>query len=765
MKQIVLLSKRLQLKSNLGCIILLNFITLLIVCSKPLQAQTFQNPVRAGAADPAMVYYNGFYYLTFTNGNQLDIVKSATIAGLATAPPSLVWTDGTPNRCCYMWAPDLKLLNKPDGAPGEKRWYLYYSAADAPLNNIHRNYVLESSGLDPLGPYTFKGKLAPLNEDARAIDANILVKDDGSLYYLWSSNQNTRISIATMSNPWTVNGNKVILSAPTYGWEMVGAAVNENPATVKRNGKTFLTYSASTCFSSDYTVGMLVNTDGNYMNPGSWTKLNYPVFAKASNDGVYGPGGSDFFKSPDGLEDWIVYHATTNPAGECGAGRSTRIQKITWDVNDNPIFGMPASTSTNLFLPSGDVAADPANNRTIISGLTYKITRKGTPLCLDVANNSSADGANVGIWNPYGSDGQKWVTTLQTDGTYKLLHKNTNQVLSSEGNSAIAGANVVQSTEAGLDGQRWNIQPQPNGFHKLVRKGSSLCLDVANNSSTAGANVGQWHDIGVDGQRWKMEVVGEVISGATYKLLHKGTNQYLASYNNSSQAGADVVQATGNGDDGQQWVITLEAGGFYKLKRKNTSLCLDVANNSSSPGADVGQWLDHGGDAQRWNIVHVSDGYFKLVHKGTTQCLDVAYNSSSHNANVGQWNDTGLDGQRWRLELVSLPNQGLMASKEENMTLGIEPSDELKAVNTSLNVYPNPLRNTSTITFLQDITGEASVALYNLTGKRILSIFNGILDKNRSYNFEINKEKLDNGYYIIKAWNKKDSKTVNLLVQ
>jgi GH43 family beta-xylosidase len=732
----------------------------LITLSTHLWGQTFQNPIRAGAADPAMVYYNGFYYLTYSNGPRVDIVKSATIAGLSTTTATTVWTDSDPIKCCFMWAPALKLLNKPDGSPGEKRWYLYYVAADYNTGNFNRNYVLESSGLDPMGPYTFKSRLHPTNEDARSIDPNILEKDDGSLYYLWSSGSNNEISIASMSNPWTVNGAKVIISTPTYAWEKVGAWVNENPAAVKRNGKTYITYSASTCFSPDYCTGMLVNTDGNYLNPGSWSKIGGPVLFKSAVDGVYGPGGVEFFKSPDGLEDWIVYHATTASSGECNGNRNGRIQKITWDNNDNPIFCLPPSSSTSLYLPSGDAGANPLNNKTIISGLTYKLTHKGTNQVLDVANNSGASGANVQQWTDIASDAQKWVVTLQPDSTYKLLHKYTNMALSSLSNGAGAGIDVVQETEAGLDGQRWKIQLQPNGYYKLVRKGTSnICLDVSNNSATPGANVLQWTDNGVDAQRWRMEVVGEVITGATYKLLHKGTNQYLASQNNSNAAGADVLQLTGNSDLGQQWVVTVETGGYYKLTRKGTGICLDVSNNSGADGANVLQWTDNGGDGQRWSMVHVSDGYYKLVHKGTNKCLDVAGNSSSAGANVQQWTDNGAYAQLWQLQLVTLPNGQIpmfAAPNTKTQSIELRPGQ-------SLNVYPNPSGSSVTIYYVQDVTSNANVSLYKSSGGLVKNIFTGVLNKNEVYKFEISKGALGSGVYFIKAYNDKNVQATKII--
>ncbi|MCF8245992.1 MAG: RICIN domain-containing protein [Saprospiraceae bacterium] len=137
------------------------------------------------------------------------------------------------------------------------------------------------------------------------------------------------------------------------------------------------------------------------------------------------------------------------------------------------------------------------------------------------------------------------------------------------------------------------------------------------------------------------------VSGGTYKLTHKGTNQCLDVVNNSSNPGTNVRQWTDNGNNAQRWIITLESDGYFKLTHKGTNQCLDVAYNSSNPGTNVQQWTDNGNNAQRWAIQLQADGSYKLTHKGTNQCLDVAYNSPNPGANVQQWTDNGNDAQRW----------------------------------------------------------------------------------------------------------------------
>jgi len=62
------------------------------------------------------------------------------------------------------------------------------------------------------------------------------------------------------------------------------------------------------------------------------------------------------FKSPDGTEDWIIYHANPAPKNGqgCGATRSTWMQKFTRNADGTPDFGVPVATGVAMKVPSGE---------------------------------------------------------------------------------------------------------------------------------------------------------------------------------------------------------------------------------------------------------------------------------------------------------------------------------------------------------------------------------------------------------------------------
>lgn len=326
--------------------------------SDEMEPGTLRNPLNPyGGPDPWLQYYEGYYYLATTTGrSDLIMSKAETLAGLKTAVPQLIYRETDPSRCCNMWAPEFHLLDGPNGP----RWYYYYSAGTSGTLDNQRTHVLESEGTDPMGPYTYKGRIFDPTNDVWAIDGSVL-KLDGELYFLFSSwvGPNQSMFIAPMSDPWTISGPRRLLSEPQYDWERSGANVNEGPVALWNGDQLFIIYSASYCVTPDYKLGMLVYNGGDPLLQSSWEKHPEPVFQRSDEKGVFGPAHNGFFTSPDGTENWIVYHANDSAQGACDDGRTTRVQRFTWNEDGTPNFGTPVSTDEVIAAPSGDNGIDP----------------------------------------------------------------------------------------------------------------------------------------------------------------------------------------------------------------------------------------------------------------------------------------------------------------------------------------------------------------------------------------------------------------------
>lgn len=319
--------------------------------------ETFTNPLLPSGADPWVIQKDGYYYYTNTSGGRLSIRKTTSLAKLKDAVQQVIWTP--PVGTSYskeIWAPELHFINN--------KWYMYFAADDG--NNVnHRMYVIENSSADPMeGTWEFKGKVAD-PADKWAIDGSVF-EHDNVLYMIWSGwegdvNGRQDIYIAKMKNPWTIEGNRVRISSPKYKWERDGdlkgipshVDVNEGPQILRNKGKLFMIYSASGCWTDSYALGMLSFTGKkNLLDSASWEKSAEPKFIQSPENKVYAPGHNSFFKSPDGKEDWILYHANSEPGQGCGRFRSPRAQKFTWNKDGTPNFGTPVRADLDIPVPS-----------------------------------------------------------------------------------------------------------------------------------------------------------------------------------------------------------------------------------------------------------------------------------------------------------------------------------------------------------------------------------------------------------------------------
>ena len=120
--------------------------------------------------------------------------------------------------------------------------------------------------------------------------------------------------------------------------------VNEGPELLRHGNRIFVIYSASGCWTDNYSMGMLAAEAGSdLLSAASWKKSPLPVFWQSPANGAYAPGHGSFFQSPDGKEDWMLYHANAEAGQGCGGRRSPRAQRFTWKPDGTPDFGRPVA--------------------------------------------------------------------------------------------------------------------------------------------------------------------------------------------------------------------------------------------------------------------------------------------------------------------------------------------------------------------------------------------------------------------------------------
>lgn len=334
---------------------------------------TFYNPVNLVGHDPWYYKKDDFYYYVLcTSINKEPTFTVTKSKSLTTLYPDLEDSSITAKVAQVsklgiqqVWAPEMFFF--------ENYWYLLFTAVPSPMpqdapdgiDGERRTYIMKSKTSDAMGEYDAPVKLE-LPEDKRSIDATFM-DYNGKQYIIWSGwpelvhtafwTQNLYITELVTGDPTRVKDPKserYLISEPKEDWERFGSSQNEGPCvTFAPDGTPILMYSAGYSGSDAYSIAYLKLTGDDPLLKSSWEKSAQPLMeTEMIKKNVISPGHNSVVKSPDGTEDWIVYHA----AKYSGAGwdRTLRLQKMTWEGN-TPVVDMSAWTE-ELKLPSGDVS-------------------------------------------------------------------------------------------------------------------------------------------------------------------------------------------------------------------------------------------------------------------------------------------------------------------------------------------------------------------------------------------------------------------------
>jgi hypothetical protein len=288
-----------------------------------------------------------------------------------------------------------------------------------------------------------------------------------------------------MSNPWTILGDRVLISAPQFTWEKNGLPINEGPEILIHNGQLHIIFSASGYWTNQYALGRLTyKGTGSLLNATSWTKATQPVFQATSL--VTGPGHASFVMSVDGTENWIVYHAHANPT-VFNDDRVIRMQPFEFRADGTPNFGSPLAPGTQLSVPSkgpdeerpilvGDFQADG-----VVDDLDYNVWRAtfGTTVFAGSAADPNGDGvvdtADYIVWRSR----QEAIATPTAAAGIKAVDAPALVGAASAGLIAepIAEVSKVDGNEIGSFAMAYRTEPLVARFNESRHRSRSASLD------------------------------------------------------------------------------------------------------------------------------------------------------------------------------------------------------------------------------------------------------------------------------------------------
>lgn len=108
---------------------------------------------------------------------------------------------------------------------------------------------------------------------------------------------------------------------------------------------------------------------------------------------------------------------------------------------------------------------------------------------LDVSGGSSADGANVQIWQNNDTGAQKWNFSRNVDGSYTIVNAASGKALDVKDAAVSSGTNIQQWSRNGSAAQRWYIEYASGGFILSSALNTAFVIDVSGGNAANGTNV------------------------------------------------------------------------------------------------------------------------------------------------------------------------------------------------------------------------------------------------------------------------------------
>ncbi|MFC5218481.1 RICIN domain-containing protein [Streptomyces coerulescens] len=143
-------------------------------------------------------------------------------------------------------------------------------------------------------------------------------------------------------------------------------------------------------------------------------------------------------------------------------------------------------------------------------GGIYTLTAMHSDKVADVAELSSADGANVIQWPANTGANHRWKLTDADNGAFTLTAQHSNKCLDVAGASTSDNALIHQWTcNTDANNQEWKFESTATaGVYRIVSVNSNTCLDVPGASTADNVQLIQYACHTRTNQQWKLTKVG-----------------------------------------------------------------------------------------------------------------------------------------------------------------------------------------------------------------------------------------------------------------
>jgi hypothetical protein len=344
-----------------------------------------------------------------------------------------------------------------------------------------RAAVASSPTID--GDYTYHGSFRPLSgmgitdhglDGYMSRDCTLFVDDDGTGYFLSSSNENYDLHLYRLSEDYLSIEERAALLFP--------GEHREAPALFKRGGVYFLVTSGATGWAPNqakYATSLSLTS--------GWSTMEN----LADSTTYYSQ--SAFVLPVEGAATEYLY------MGDRWAGAwGGRVNDSTylWQKLEFP-------SDTSLSMKWDDVLSFDTTAGTIVGEITnFKLKNKQSGLILSIDGDATSPGADAVQLPDTGTPSQSWKFDYDAAGHFQLVSAASSLVLDVPDESTASGALLHQWDDVEGDHQKWLVRDLGAGEFHVVGKKSGLLVSVADSSTSAGARIEQAAATGGDEQIW-----------------------------------------------------------------------------------------------------------------------------------------------------------------------------------------------------------------------------------------------------------------------
>ena len=268
----------------------------------------------------------------------------------------------------------------------------------------------------------------------------------------------------------------------------------------------------------------------------------------------------------------------------------------------------------------------------------YTISSASGSYAWDIANGSTAKGANIRLWTPNGTAAQTWIITQVLDLADAQVQ------LVEEGPFPYADGSPVTPAVT----VTWQGKELTAGADYIVSYASNVLPGTVTLTVKAAPGAGSTGSLAGPSFRISGPTTPSIADGTYGVASKKHMARVMDVAGGSVASGANLQSYRWNQSEAQRYIFTFhEDGCYYTIISAKSGKALTL--QSADPKANVFQAdLEEGNVLQQWYVLKSGD-YFIIESVAGAVVLDIANGSTSSGANIRGYGFNDTDAQKWEL--------------------------------------------------------------------------------------------------------------------